>query len=124
VVVASAITLSQSTRLKAAMAVAVLADVVQIALFPIFAEGAASPADDLLDVGVAGVLSFLVGWHWEFMPSFAAKLVPGVDFIPLWSLAVANVYRKSRRDGVAPNATATKPNPTVIEGEPVRSPRS
>jgi hypothetical protein len=121
---ASAMTLSQSTRLKAAMAVAVLADVVQIALFPIFAEGAASPADDLLDVGVAGVLSYLVGWHWEFMPSFAAKLVPGVDFIPLWSLAVANVYRKSKRDGVAPNATATKPNATVIEGEPVRSPRS
>jgi hypothetical protein len=121
---ASAITLSQSTRLKAAMALAVVADLVQIALFPIFAEGAASPADDLLDVGVAGALSFLLGWHWEFMPSFAAKLVPGVDLIPLWSLAVANVYRKSRHADVKPNATASQPTATVIEGEPVRSSRS
>src|SRR5579859_1605640 len=120
---ASAITLSQSARLKAAMAVAVLADVVQVALFPIFAEGAASPADDLLDVGVAGALSALLGWHWEFMPSFAAKLVPGVDFIPLWTLAVANVYRKSKRDEAKPNATGAKPSATVIEGEPVRNHR-
>ena len=39
---------------------------------------------------------YLLGWHWEFLPSFAAKLIPGVDLVPLWTLAVANVYRKSR----------------------------
>lgn len=105
------------------MALAVVADLVQIVLFPIFAEGAASPADDLLDVGVAGVLSYLVGWHWEFMPSFAAKLVPGVDFIPLWTLAVANVYRKSRRNAVAPSVAEPKTSAPVIEGEPVRGSR-
>jgi hypothetical protein len=38
---------------------------------------------------------YLLGWHWEFLPSFAAKLIPGVDLVPLWTLAVANVYRKS-----------------------------
>jgi hypothetical protein len=38
----------------------------------------------------------LLGWHWEFLPSFLAKLVPGIDLVPLWTLAVANVYRKSK----------------------------
>jgi len=31
------------------------------------------------------------------LPSFLAKLVPGVDLVPFWTLAVANVYRKSKR---------------------------
>ena len=93
----SSITISPGTRLRAALALAIVADLLQIAVFPLFVEGAASPADDLLDLGVAGAMSFLLGWHWEFLPSFFAKLVPGVDFVPLWTLAVANVYRKSKR---------------------------
>ena len=38
----------------------------------------------------------LLGWHWEFLPSFFAKLVPGVDLVPFWTIAVANVYRKTK----------------------------
>jgi hypothetical protein len=53
-----------------------------------------SPADDVLDLAVAAVLVNLLGWHWEFLPAFAAELVPGVDLVPFWTLAVANVYRK------------------------------
>jgi hypothetical protein len=30
------------------------------------------------------------------LPSFLAKLVPGVDLVPFWTMAVANVYRKSK----------------------------
>ena len=52
---------------------------------------------DIVDVAVAAAMFFLLGWHWEFLPSFAAKLVPGVDLVPLWTLAVANVYRKAKR---------------------------
>jgi hypothetical protein len=59
-----------------------------------------SPADDILDFGIAAVLVYLLGWHWEFLPSFFAKLVPGVDLVPFWTLAVANVYRKSKRAAV------------------------
>ncbi|MFZ3212799.1 MAG: hypothetical protein WA188_14945 [Terriglobales bacterium] len=59
-----------------------------------------SPADDILDFGVAAVLVHLLGWHWEFLPSFFAKLVPGVDLVPFWTMAVANVYRKSKRIAV------------------------
>jgi hypothetical protein len=52
---------------------------------------------DAVDIVMAASLYLLLGWHWEFLPSFLGKLVPGVDLVPLWSLAVANVYRKSKR---------------------------
>ena len=86
------------------MAVALIADALQLAVFPIFVEGAESPADDVLDFVTGGVLVYLLGWHWEFLPSFLGKLVPGVDLVPFWTMAVANVYRKSRN------------TPTTIEG--------
>jgi hypothetical protein len=101
------VTISPGPRMKAALIFAVLADIFQIAVFPFFVEGAASPADDVLDLCVAGVLSALLGWHWEFAPSFLGKLVPGVDFVPLWTLAVANVYRKTRPSAATADANQT-----------------
>lgn len=92
----SKLTLSSGPRLKAALGLAIVADIVQMVVLPLVIEGAASPADDLLDLCVGGALTFLLGWHWEFLPSFAGKLLPGVDLVPLWTLAVANVYRKSK----------------------------
>ena len=84
-------------RMRTALLLAIVADAFQIVFSPLFFEGAASPADDILDLCMAGILSYLLGWHWEFLPSFLAKLVPGVDLVPLWTLAVANVYRRSKR---------------------------
>ena len=83
------------------MVIAIIADVLQIIVFPSFVEGALSPADDILDFGIAALLVSLLGWHWEFLPSFLAKLVPGVDLVPFWTMAVLNVYRKSKRIAVA-----------------------
>ena len=85
---------SPRSRFRAAMVLAIVADAVQIVVFPLFVEGALSPLDDILDFIVAGALVRLIGWHWEFLPSFIAELVPGVDLVPFWTLAVANVYRK------------------------------
>src|SRR5580700_694715 len=94
------ITISPGPRFQAAMVLAILADALQIVIFPFFIEGALSPADDFLDFGIAALLIHLLGWHWEFLPSFFAKLVPGVDFVPFWTMAVANVYRKSKEIAV------------------------
>jgi hypothetical protein len=91
------ITILPGSRFRAAMVLAIIADAVQIIAFPLFVEGAISPADDMLDFGIGAMMVHLLGWHWEFLPSFLAKLVPGVDLVPLWTLAVANVYRKSKR---------------------------
>jgi hypothetical protein len=82
------------------MILAIAADAFQIVVFPLFVEGAPSPLDDILDFGVGAVMVRLLGWHWEFLPSFIAKLVPGVDLVPFWTLAVLNVYRKSKRIAV------------------------
>ena len=86
------------------MVLAIVADLLQLVVFPLFIEGAISPAEDALDLGVAVVLVQLLGWHWEFLPSFFGKLLPGADLVPFWTMAVANVYRKS------------KPVPVTIEG--------
>jgi hypothetical protein len=87
---------SPRSRFRAAMVLAVLADGLQIAIFPLFAEGAISPLDDVLDLVVMAGLVWLIGWNWEFVPSFVAELVPGLDLVPFWTLAVANVYRKRK----------------------------
>ena len=85
---AGSLVLSDSARVRAARMIAMTADVLQLAIFPLFAPGAASPWDDALDVAVAGAVTWLVGWHWAFLPSFAAELVPGLDLVPTWTAAV------------------------------------
>ncbi len=95
------ITILPGPSFRTAMVLAILADALQIVIFPAFVEGALSPADDLLDLGVGAAMIHLLGWHWEFLPSFLAKLVPGMDLVPFWTLAVVSVYRKSKRIAVA-----------------------
>jgi hypothetical protein len=109
-----AITVSPGPRFRAAMILAIVADALQIAIFPLFVEGALSPADDVLDLGIGAMMVHLLGWHWEFLPSFVAKLVPGVDLVPLWTLAVANVYRKSKR--IAVNTEEDRDGRLKLEG--------
>jgi hypothetical protein len=90
------ITISPGPQFVTAMVLAIVADALQIFVFPAFVEGALSPADDLLDLGVGAAMIHLLGWHWEFLPSFFAKLVPGVDLVPFWTMAVASVWRKAK----------------------------
>jgi hypothetical protein len=94
VVTEDPVPLAPRTRFRVALILAMAADALQIVGFPLFAEGALSPADDVLDLAVAAVLVNLLGWHWEFLPAFLAELVPGVDLVPFWTFAVINVYRK------------------------------
>ena len=105
---------SERWRFQSAMMLAFAADALQIFVMPAFAEGALSPADDVLDLVVAGILVRLLGWHWEFLPAFAGELVPGVDLVPFWTLAVTNVYRKWKQNVVPEDRSQ---QPTVIEGE-------
>jgi hypothetical protein len=96
------IEISPGPQFRSAMLLAIAADALQLVIFPAFVAGAMSPADDLLDLAVGGMMVHLLGWHWEFVPSFVAKLVPGVDLVPLWTMAVANVWRKAKREAVVP----------------------
>ncbi len=107
--------MSPRLRFGIAMFLAMAADALQIFIFPYFAEGAFSPADDMLDVAVAAILFLLLGWHWEFLPAFAAELVPGVDLVPFWTLSVVNVYRKWKQH--LPEEDQSHAEGQVIEGE-------
>jgi hypothetical protein len=107
--------LSPRWSFRIALLLAIAADALQIFVFPYFAEGAFSPADDVLDIAVAAVLFLLLGWHWEFLPAFAAELIPGVDLVPFWTLSVASVYRKWKQNVV--NEEHHRDEGRVIEGE-------
>jgi hypothetical protein len=84
----------KSPELRKAWFVAILADAIQIVGLPLFVAGGISPADTMLDLAVAAVLTRLLGWHWAFLPTFAAELVPGLDLFPTWTAAVFFATRK------------------------------
>jgi hypothetical protein len=75
-------------RVRAAFIVALVADLLQIGLFPLFIEGALSPLDAALDVTVGATLIWLLGFHWAFVPGFIAEALPVADLVPTWTGAV------------------------------------
>ena len=104
----------KSPRHRWAWMVAILADGIQLGAFPFFAEGGFSPADWAIDVLAGSVLCWLVGWHWAFLPTFAAELIPGVDLFPTWTAAVFFVTRQrvsSQEPEVLPPGPAPAPRP-------------
>lgn len=110
------------SRVRAARTIAVVADLVQILVFPAFAAGAASPWNDALDVLVAGAMALLIGWHWVFLPSFLAELVPGFDLVPTWTAAVFFVTRGKGRPFSADASTSNVINGEVISSAPASRP--
>ncbi|MGZ6971034.1 MAG: hypothetical protein ACXVID_05170 [Thermoanaerobaculia bacterium] len=98
-------------RILAARTLAVVADAVQLGLLPLFAEGAASIVNDVLDAVIAVVMVVLVGWHWAFVPAFLAELVPVVDLAPTWTLAVFFATRRAGAASPQPSTNAGSPRP-------------
>ena len=90
---------------RVAWAIAVAADALQIVAFPLFVEGGISPADSALDLIVAFLMIRLLGWHWAFLPTAAAKLIPGADLFPTWTTAVWFVTRQQVGAGSNDNLT-------------------
>ena len=75
------------SRVWLARIIAMAADATQLARLPFVMGGAISPVADVIDVAMAIVMTWLVGWHWAFLPTFIAELVPFVDLVPSWTLA-------------------------------------
>jgi hypothetical protein len=85
-----------SARIWTARALALGADAIQIFAVPAFFGGAASPLNDALDLVIGGVLVVLLGWHFAFLPTFVAELVPALNIFPTWTTAVLFVTRGRR----------------------------
>jgi hypothetical protein len=96
---------------RMAWLVAIAADALQILAFPFFAEGGVSPADTVLDIAVAAILTKLLGWHWAFLPTLAAELVPGLDLFPTWTAAVFFVTRQRVRPALQEEPEILPPGP-------------
>jgi hypothetical protein len=84
---------------RLAWLVAIGADTLQLAITPLFAEGALSPTDAILDAVVAVVLVRLLGWHWAFLPTLLVEAIPGADLFPTWTAAVFFVTRQMHAPG-------------------------
>ena len=109
-----------AARIRAARAIAMLADLAQIVIFPAFSEGVLSPANDALDVGVAAALTWLLGWHWAFLPSFLSELIPVFDLVPTWTAAVWYVTSGTLPPAGGPPGppidVTPKPPPPALKG--------
>ncbi len=110
-------------RVQAARAIAIIADVAQIGLFPLFIEGALSTVNDVVDVVVCAAMVWLVGWHWAFLPSVVAETVPALNLAPTWTAAVLFATR-GMPGAPAPPATPIPPavpdeHVIDVEGRPV-----
>jgi hypothetical protein len=105
-------------KVIAARTIAVMADAVQVGLLPLFLEGALSTVNDVLDVAVAGILTALVGWHWAFVPSFVAELVPVLNLAPSWTAAVFIATRNSSAAVSAPEPPLSLPPPSSSQSSP------
>jgi hypothetical protein len=92
-------------RKRIALAIAALADAVQLGLFPVFAEGALSIPDDALDAVVAVLLVITLGWSWRLCVALAAELVPGLSLFPTWTAFVL----VARSEAPAPALPAIRP---------------
>ena len=100
----------RSPEHRKAWFVAIMADAIQIVGLPLFAPGGLSPADTALDLATGAMLSHILGWHWAFLPTFAAELIPGIDLFPTWTAAVFFVTRSQVRT-LEPEILAPGPAP-------------
>jgi hypothetical protein len=76
---------------RIALVVAAAADLLQLALAPLFAEGALSPFDVALDVLTAAALFGILGWRWRTALALGVELVPGLALFPSWTAMVATL---------------------------------
>jgi hypothetical protein len=102
-------------RANAARIIAVVADCLQIMIFPAFAEGFASPFNAALDVVVAVAMYFLLGFHWALLPSFFIELVPMADLIPTWTVGVFMVTGIGPPATNVPSTVVTTQTPRALE---------
>ena len=95
------------TPLRLAWVVAIAADTIQWVLPYVFGLGSFTPVEVGLDVVVAIVMTRLLGWHWAFAPTFAVELLPLVDLVPTWTMAV---WIATRRRVPPARVSGTKPD--------------
>ena len=78
-------------RKAIALAIAAIADLLQLGIWPAFVEGATSPFDDGLDAVVAIALVLTLGFSGRLLAALALELTPGAALFPAWTMVVASI---------------------------------
>ena len=87
-------------RIALAIALAALADALQIGLGPlgwVF-------LDEIIDVLAMLATTFLIGFHPLLLPTFIVEFIPVVDMLPTWTGCVVAVAMLRRRQPPAGSA--------------------
>jgi hypothetical protein len=89
-------------RIRAAYAIAVIADVLELPITAVEITVAGAPSGELaafvVDCIVMGAMTKLLGFHWTFMPSFCVEVIPGLDLLPTWVGCVAFVVWQRKKE--------------------------
>jgi hypothetical protein len=91
-----------------ALAVALIADAIQILLGPL----GWTFADEIIDVFVMLLVCLLIGFHPLLIPTFVAEAFPVVDMLPTWTGCVCAVALLKRRPARPPESPSGGP-PTI-----------
>ena len=86
------------SHVRIAWVVAVLVDGLQLITAPAEWTG---PVVWVVEAGVdlvtMGVMMFLVGFHWAFLPSLVTKFLPFIDLAPTWTVALFIATRDRKK---------------------------
>ena len=93
-------------RIAAAMTIACVADVLQIALMPV----AWTFAQSAVDVVAMLLAMWVIGFHLLLLPTFIIEFIPGVDMLPTWTACMIAVIALRKREQGR--------NPPVIDVDP------
>ncbi len=79
-------------RIVLALAIAVVADGLQ------FLSGLLPVVDPGIDVITMVLMSWVIGFHWLLLPTFALEFVPVLDELPTWTACVIAVIALRKRE--------------------------
>jgi len=88
-------------RIVIALTTAVIVDGLQFLLGPF----AWAFVDQGMDVMAMGLTSWMIGFHWLLLPTFALELFPVLDALPTWTacvIAVIAIRKRAERSALPP----------------------
>jgi hypothetical protein len=97
-------------RMFLAMAVAVVADGLQVLLAPL----AWTFVDSAIDVVAMVLETWILGFHLLLLPTFVVEFIPVIDMLPTWTACAAAVIALRKHEQNRP-----PPAPPAPPGQPV-----
>jgi len=98
-------------RVLLALTITISADAIQLFLGPF---GWAF-IDQIIDVLAMILLSFVIGFHVLFLPTFVAEFIPGVGMLPTWTGCALLVIAQRRKQSAPRPPPQSPADPNVID---------